>query len=494
MSIVLGAAAGSGHFQVPLHSKKPEEGSIDYLFDRSDIDKADGLFSFTFYLENYIEQGLLYILGIYIYSQILKLSFDSGENPFSKWKILIYTDRYSYEKLKTIYVENNSVEKLKNLPMHEIFYVERGKLAEKEAQKYLGLLFHNPAVLFAIVTWPSQMRQKKSGKVNGYALRPFRSRAPFDFPTKVIFIRDADTLFQRSIQILENKLTDPSKRKNTYYYSFRLSGIASEDVIENSEKTVTPYFKNLIMKIGQWEKDFYTEIPTIQTFLGKPPLIVGAGTISSGEFYLKNWHANELLGKKAPFGIFAGFVNVVPGNPLFQTVDAWDEFLDYQTARSYPIQKASQFQLTYSVFTPEEEEKKTKNLLENWEETSKLFGFKGNQLEQNVKQKREEYNVMKKNILENIYSNNLRRERIGRDEQLYLFIFLPKILDSLYFYKIHLSDSPDEDHKANYNFHERRKSMYSESLEKGFQKAKGGKRKKRTLRLKIEKRKTRRLR
>lgn len=471
-------------FQIPLHSKKPEEGTIDYLFDKETVVSTEGLFSFTFYLEKDITRGFLYILGIYIYSQILK------KDPFAKWKILIYTDSYSYDKMKAFLEEKVSTEVPKNLPFHEIYYAERDILLEQETQKYLRLLFNNPDILFAVVSWPSQMRQKNTPKVNGFALRPFRSRAPFDFPAQLVFIRDADTLFQQALIKFQNTLIDPSRRNTTEYYSY-IKGTRPVDIMNNEKRNML--LTSLIEGIGKWETDFYSEVPAIQAFIGKPPLIVGAGTISTGELYVKNWHANELLEKKAPFGIFAGFVNVVPGNPLFQTVEAWDEFVDYQTRRSYAIPKASRFQLTYGVFTPENEEQKTKELLDTWAEEAKLLGYKGNRLEANIQNKRAEYNEMKKNILLNVYSNNLHTQRIGRDEQLYLFVFLPKVLDSVYFYKIHLNDS-FLDTKANYNFHQAMRSSYTESMEKGFQRSKGGKRRNRTLRLKFENRKTRRLR
>lgn len=463
MSHALGAGAGVERFQVPLHSKKPEEGSITYLFDKQSLDNTGGLFSFTFYVGDDVANGLLYILGIYIYTQILK------SKPFSNWKILIYTDAYSYKKLMEYPTKEISEEVSANLPNYKKYVAKESINRQTQAQAYLRLVMENPNVLFAIVDWPSQQRQKEVARINGSALRPFRSRAPFDFPDKLIFIRDADTLFQETLSnVMSSLIKQPT----------------------NKEETVDS-LAIAIEGITDWEQAFLNEIPTITAVVGKPPLIVGAGTISRYRApYLKDWHANELLQKKAPFGIFAGFVNVVPGIPMYQTADAWDEFIEYQDKRSYPIGNISEFQLKHGLKTPEEIDPKIQELLKVQVNRGKRLRFSEASIARTVKTMEESYLTSKHTLLKNAFSNNMRAEKIGRDEQLYLFLFLPKLLDHVYFYKINLSGYLEK-HKANQNFHTQTKVNYERDLKQNFQVKKGGKRTRKKLRLKFEKRKTR---
>lgn len=460
----LGAGAGEEtnqkeKFQVPLHSEKPEEGSITYLFPKSDMDTVGGIFSFTFYIVNEYSY-FIYILGIYIYSQIIKETLNSEVNPFSDWKILIYTDQFTYNILESYRKDN--------------FYIE--------------YLLTDPNVRFAVVNWPSQQTIQKDSAINGPALRPFRSRAPFDFPTKLIFIRDADTLFPSHLKSLEwNGEWGLPKERNPI----------------NLEKEQFNRLNDVIKGIGKWEREFYNEIPGIQTFLGKPPLIIGAGYIYGdnirGRLYFRAWHTNQLLDKTAPFGVFAGFVNVSPGIPLYQSVKPWDEFVDFQNQRSFRMKTASEFQLQYGVYTPEQIEAKTKKLLKNYENEMKNQGETKEEINFRIKQSRRSYNEQKKTMLKNVFSNIWLDGRIGRDEQLYLFLFLPKVLEYVYFYKIDYTTSLSESngsHKANQNFHNLRKKNFEEAVQRNFQEKKIGGNRKRTKKRassKFEKRKTHRL-
>ena len=119
-----------------------------------------GVFAFSYYshLEgSIIDDENIYIKGITAYSKIIK----KEDSIFAKWRILLYTDEYTYKRLK-----------------------EAGFTK-----------FHDdPDIDFVIVTWP-YYQPRNDGMINGDVVRCMRFRAFFDFITIPVFVRDADTIW-----------------------------------------------------------------------------------------------------------------------------------------------------------------------------------------------------------------------------------------------------------------------------------------------------------
>jgi len=156
------AGAGSGEektqkiWQVPIYSKAPEDGIITYLQDETTLKTAkinktengkntpipvDGYFSFSYYNhdkikgQNWGDKGTsIYIWGLYVYMKLLE------KEPFQTWKILIYTDEYTYDKLKRV-----------------------AQQSTPDSERIQALLT-STKVVFAIVTWDRHMRSEKKNQ------------------------------------------------------------------------------------------------------------------------------------------------------------------------------------------------------------------------------------------------------------------------------------------------------------------------------------------
>ena len=411
-------------WSVPLYSKNPSEGSIEYLASRRYAYSFSGFFSFTFYIRGEVtpeyttKQSNLYLLGLMTYIKILE------HEPFTNWGILIYTDEYTLDTMK------KRVEAGPNkLPERD--YEERNNL------EMMKQLLQNRRVIFAKVTWPSYQRNPAVPQINGPTLRPFRSRAPFDFPDKPIFIRDADTLFEGSLKYASTKLA--------YYTDEQFQAMKEE------------FFRDFLA----WEAKMLELIPTLQEYLGGyPPLVLGTGKtgIWNGDpFYKRPWHSNELLGKNAPFGIFAGFVNVTPGIDMYKTVEPWDEVVELIHDRSRRLNELPSTLL-------EEEFRKYKYLQDPLAPTPKenFNTYKTKRLRKNLDP---EYAKELQSLLYRL-SNNAKLHRVGRDEQMYLFVLMPKAIHNIFIFNQSLGDMTLP--KPDYEYHTRLLQMYKDAIARNF--------------------------
>jgi hypothetical protein len=379
-------------WQVPIYSKDPEDGTITYLQDETTLKTAEGFFSFSYYNHDKImgqrwqNKGTsLYIWGLFLYTKVLEAE------RFRTWKMIIYTDQYTLEKLRATTDEENDFPRIQ-------------------------ALFTNPNVVFAIVNWDRHTRS--TNKINGGALRMFRSRAPFDFPDKLICMRDADTFFDNTVTKLRAR------------GRFR------------SDDDFNRFLVMMILHFKEWEEGLLSNLAILQENYGKPLLVVGTGSnilggveMSSGPaLYKKNYHDNELTGAKFPFGIFAGMVNVLPGVPIYQTMDTWDECVEYLNRRSIKKEQVTKNNSTFHVFT-----------------------------------------------------NNETPQAVGRDEQIYLLILMRKSIENLFIYHIDLGDlTIPKEETIDIPFHEARLAEYKLAI--GI--TEGGKRRK-TYRRKRTHRRTR---
>lgn len=365
-------------YEVPLHSKDPSRGLIRYHGSKDALLKTPGFFSFTFYFRDAvtgekIPKGAdLYLKGLNAYANLVK-----QVPEFQGWKVLIYTDPFSLEQLITSLMSPKPT---------DTRLLDTWNLIQQLAKNL-------DVVTFASVVWPKHQARPKRLQVNGTALRPLRSRAPFDFPNAYVFIRDADTLFEEDLKRVRDFSTWFQEELNT------------------------------------WETSFFKLIPELQAFKGTSSLlIVGSGNVGLSRLYHKEWHENELLHKKSPFGVFAGFVSITPGVPVYSTMDAWDAFVEYVDERSV-----------------RENSKPMNPVIANYMENMKTTTYPIPQANLNAYiAKRSVKNTTLKSKLKNVFypfSNDQLVHRIGRDEQLYLFILMPKALDNLVIFRIDLGDT-----------------------------------------------------
>jgi hypothetical protein len=486
----VGAGAGSSTNTVPLYSKDSTEGSITYLASKETLDATPGFFVFTYYIRSPIfgeqtyKQSSLYLDGLNAYRKIVEKT-----SSFKSWKLIIYTDQYTYDEMKRQTYTKVNISNTNTMDTRRAKYKE--DVASFNIFTLSKILLEDPNVVFAIVSWPKHQRLNTVAQINGPALRTLRARAPFDFPKKYIFIRDADTLFEKN-----------------------LKAISIDYKVDKSDFSR----KIFIERLSLWEEEFFNCVKEIEKMKQKPLLITG-----TGEGYIRKFHPNEVTGKKPPFGVLAGFINATPGVPIFQTMDVWDEIIDYVDSRStktnsirHPalnkelsslygyntvydfIKEGKNSKVTYDEFIngvlqtyPEEDEKK--------KEKQRLDSLKSNQYYE--------------------YTNNVSETSVGRDEQVYSYILLPKTKDNLFFFKILLGSNTEESGlnlrpefsnddmkkvftyerfqrywesmkpKINMDFHDKKMKQYIDALAKNF---KGGKQKtKKTRRIKFEKRKTR---
>ena len=426
-------AAGEENYQVNLYSRDPTEGSIEYLQLKSVLDRFEGFFSFTFYIRDRVispestpKSSRLYLEGLSAYASVIQ------HPPFTNWGLLIYTDQFTLDQMTQILGMVYKEEEVEQIKIKEL----------------MSQLLNNRSVVFVKVTWPKHQRRPAVPQINGPALRSFRSRAPFDFPTKMIFIRDADTLF------------DPQLKN-----SFMLRTFRNKETFKEKKPT---FQRNLL----RWEATLLGLMPQIQEFLGgRPPLVVSTGNTAVGVgmapelFYKRDWHSNELTRKNAPFGIFAGFVNVAPNVPVYATPEAWDAFIDYMNAHSIKLTN-----IPSSAF--EEDYRHLKYIKDPMRVLPKenLNEYQANRLGKARPDYRERVLEViereKANTVFRFSDNNKEPHLVGRDEQFYLFILMPRAIDNLFVFKQALWDMDLP--KLDFDYHTDRIRNYRAALARNF--------------------------
>ncbi len=301
--------------------------SFEYIKKVSSAASIGGIFAFTFYFqdfgEDYNTSEIIdhmnynpYLEGLSLYAKAI----ERENSVFHNWRILLYINRYTYDKLKEA-SENSSEEKIK---LHKNTYNP----------------FTDTHTDLVIVDWP-YYDLKSKGLVDGYIMRCMRFRAFFDYSTIPVFVRDADTIFTTS-------------------------SIFKTTIRVNAEE------------LYEWEKNFYHEAQKYPN-----TYIFGTGLGSKAP-----WHRNFLKGIEAPVGAYAGFQSVIPSVPCFQTEDLWQRCVGYIHAHSYRIEKNGQISLS----------------------------------------------------AENVVLNNGTRRsvKVGKDEQLLLFVILPQCIQHIFFFDLDL--------------------------------------------------------
>lgn len=434
-------------YKVPLKTTDPSEGSITYMASRASLEAAEGFFSFTYYIRDSGpgKDTPLYLKGISYYSKLL------GRGPFTNWKIVLFTDIYSYKE----------IERIKGIDLSTIIS-QHDRYSVQLKQQYYNSITSNPNIVFAIVDWPKHERRRGVPQINGGALRPLRSRLPFDFPNKYVFIRDADTFFEHALQALD------------------FGGLYRTEQGEYDKEGHNAAKEKFGNFLYEWETKFFESIPAIQERLQKKEvLIIGTGTPHKSVLktvvvtYKRVWHSNELLNKDSPLGVFAGLVGITPGIPVFQDYSAWNDFIDYVDARSVKstttqskLEKNYILNRAYKNSIPSATPIDAEKYLTYRKERVNRFTNKA-QGEEQIKKLEEE--------LFHSFSNNGDPHSIGRDEQLYLFILMPRSFDNLFMFG--LEYDVEELPVLNFDDDDLLKKTYKEALNAGFKKGKGGTRK-----------------
>jgi hypothetical protein len=384
-------------FEVPIKFGNPEIGSIIYHSEPEELNGVDGFFSFTLYIrakkigEPTLKDAVFYLFGLSMYKKLLE------SDPFRNWKLLIYTDTYTLDLLRN----SKEYKAIRNVNFDKYLY-----------KPFAQELLDKENIVFAEVKWPFYERKNGIHQINGPILRTFRSRAPFDFPDKLIFIRDADTLFDETLN--------------------KIQGIGFGQTAEGILRIYEKEKKEFVERLLEWEIQALRILPSIEEYLGNIPIVLGAGyagrnpTNTVPPLYKRKWHGNE-FGEQAPFGVFAGLINIAPNIPIYKRKEIWDSFIEYLLKRSHPVPDKN-----YTLFNREFE--KIKNRYGN----DKSVYEADLEAEMGEEKAKKYIDFMKKII--HTYSNNEKIHRIGRDEQFYLLFILPNARENIYFLRTDLED------------------------------------------------------
>jgi hypothetical protein len=317
-----------------------------------DLDSTQGLFSFNYYISPgiKIKRPNMYLFGLMSYLYIC-----TNFEDFHNWKLVIYTDNYTYEKLKSEQQEEATEEEkaafqalfdsgkvnpskipikgrtfeLSNynykqfpdklpfsdneknigfvqtqqdlLEPYKIYYDEYSsfdslkKATDFQYKLIYYSLLHSPRVIWALCEWPS--KEGQSNSINGFLMRCLRFRAPFDFPKQIHFIRDADTLMENYFQLHSPKL----------------------------------FIHSLAFALHIHESNTLALLQSKEQTLKKPILMIG--TMYN---YAKDWHRNNLEKRQASVGFLAGYVNISKELPCL-TSDVWSKCMTYLNTRVYKM-------------------------------------------------------------------------------------------------------------------------------------------------------------
>lgn len=463
---------------IPAHTKE-DVGTFHYPKPISELSAARGFFSFSFYIRDddsvslTAESGFgreakgtsLYLLGLLAYLNVCETE------AFNTWHVLVYTDRVSYQKItdyNTKSFDDMKQDILDSLPgklMSRDESMSRFQQLEQN-MRLIKEIFKRRTISFVVVDLPRH--ERKNGEMVGTIVRCMRHRAPFDFPKHIVLIRDLDTLFEERLAKLW-VVTELITETNTY-----------EKLVEKNKAI---FDENL----GKWEGQFLNKIPEMQALKQSESLLI----VANGE--PRQWHKNE--NRISPFGIYAGFVNIVPPVPVFQTKELWDDYMDWLHLRNRKVNTRTKLNMEYirdlvskgkltayprnDPFylkltpkpTPEE------LLAYKEERLGKIRNNTRRKLRKNV------MNTKEKNTF-SIFSNNAADTKIGRDEQYLIFLLVPRCLREVIFVNIskehkflritELPTFPDLN-----EYHAGQFKLFTEAMEKGF---KGGSRKGRNTR------------
>jgi hypothetical protein len=260
-------------------------GTIEYSRPISEIKKRQGIFSFSYYYPYEYEPSFLrikelYIAGLYVYLKICE-KLD--------WNMVIYTNKFTINILNEIMKEAEtykSEKNIKNINNIKLFNHNKAIIILKWKE-----IMTSSFVSFGIVKWDEYTIGEA---VDDSIMRIFRFRAFTDFPEKIVFVRDADTLFPEDLDIEEE----------------------------------------LIDLLKDWEIALLQK----QQESGKQFLI---GTQLE---YNRKWHKNRYTQMRS-FGVYAGLVNSLGNIPHMDSI--WNQAIEYirkgVKMKKYNLENGSSF-------------------------------------------------------------------------------------------------------------------------------------------------------
>jgi hypothetical protein len=228
-----------------------------------------------------------------------------------------------------------------------------------------------------------------------------------------------------------------SRRTASEISSF-LNGIEESESEAFSKKIQEQFANDLLI----WESTFFESIPTIQKEKQSEALVIMLS------YDLRGWHTNtNETGKikKAPFGLCACFVNIVPPVKVFQSFDLWETFMDWLEPRNKQIGDRTMLNLNVLQAKHKTNDTMKRNpFFVTFDRPTKaetdeyLETVKGRLLTRiaNVGQREKLFSLTmsKKNKEFRIFSNNADIKKVGRDEQYLLFLLAPNCLHELFFF------------------------------------------------------------
>jgi hypothetical protein len=469
---------------IPVHTKE-DIGTFHYPKHLSKLSEARGFFSFSFYIRDddsvslTAETGFgteakgtsLYLLGLLAYLEVCE------SEEFNKWMALVYTDRVSYEKI-TDYnnkpfhiIKQDILESLPGKLMTSDQLRTRFQQLETNVQ-LIKEIFKRPTISFVIVDL--NRHERKNGEMVGTIVRCMRHRAPFDFPNHIVLIRDLDTLFEKRLANIWSVNDSLITETNTY-----------EKLVEENQARFNENLK-------QWEHHFLKKIPDMQALKQSESLLI----VANGE--PRQWHKNE--NRVSPFGLYAGFVNIVPPVPVFQTNELWDIYMDWLSPRNKKVNTRSKLNMEYisdlvtkgklTAYPGKDPFYLTYTGKPTHDDLAAYKDERLGKIRNNTRrQLRKNYMNAKETNTFAIFSNDADDTKIGRDEQYLIFLLVPRCLREVVFVNISKYDKISGERKFLqitelpafpdlHEYHAEQFTIFTEALRKGF---KGGSRRKRKI-------------
>lgn len=286
-----------------------------------ELSQLEGFYSFSFYYpENYFksteglnktekiklrvvqEKGQKYINGFYthlsmIHNVNIEPSLNTGSiqkpavNPFENWGMIVYTNTESIEHIKTLFP-----------------------------------LARYPKLILAVAHWPRYENPPGSvGNVEHSIMRLLRYHAIIMFPDKYICIRDIDSYFPNSVELgSTDEILKTEELKQAFQYELKteIGRIQSwEANFVNQWKTDNhPIVMGIChLYIAGWHSDlpissgFRKTLYNSKTFKSIPRYDYMRGSYQNKSPESKQFEAKDVFKSIAPFGIYAGFLNIGTG-------------------------------------------------------------------------------------------------------------------------------------------------------------------------------------
>lgn len=267
-------------------------GTIEYTKSVDELNSQKGIFSFTYYTRSEIEKiDPVYVAGLYVYMKLCEM--------LKYWMMVVYVDENTLQKMDQFVSQVVEYEAKLPTTKQELIIFNKASILQVWRE-----IVSSPFVSFAIVRWPEYSPKNDMTYVDNSVMRLFRFRAFTEFPNIPVFVRDADTLFPKTVMTTEYIKNPENSSKQLI-----IKGNFVQKSIVN---------KNILPHLFEWEIKMLTK----QQKSGFPFLV------GSQVDYFRKWHKNRFTQMKS-HGVYAGLVNSLGGIPEFQDGSLWLSMIDY---------------------------------------------------------------------------------------------------------------------------------------------------------------------